>query len=358
MVLGFLALGSLGWAGRNALVKSDDLLRRAEEVGRFTKRIDPYRNQDNTYPPTALPVFTALIAPFGRELALKAAWLFLNLGALGGTCGLLVHLWGRAWPRGLQVAFVFVVCASKPVRLGIGLGQFHLLPFMLMLLAMAAIKTRRPALAGGFVGIALAKPTMALPFLAYLSARRQWVALMTAAGVQAACLAGASAWLGIGPQRLLREWLHWARLQQAAGLIDVPSLLQVIAPEAGALAMPLSAGILLGSALLMERVRSRPDLELFSLATLAAALFAYHRPYDLVLLVPAYLLVVDDAWRARAEDRVRRGLAVVYGTLLIMPEDPFARSGLGLAYDLVFVALAYVLVAVTFMRLRRDPRGP
>jgi hypothetical protein len=232
-----------------------------------------------------------------------------------------------------------------------------LLPLMLMLLALAAVRSGRPLAAGGLVGIALMKPTMVLPFLAHLAARRQWSALVMAAGAQAACLALASIWLGVRPERLVREWLGWARLQHGSGLIDIPSLLQAVVPSAAVVAAPLGIVLLVGTALLIEHFRSRSDLALFSAATLSAAVFAYHRPYDLVLLVPAYLFLVESARQDAERARFRTASAVVYGLLLIAPEEPFRRIGLGGLYDAAFVASAYGLVGFTLLRLKHEPVG-
>src|SRR5262249_38113943 len=148
--------------------------------------------------------------------------------------GAVVRLWGEAWPFWLRAAVCLTIVASKPVRGGIALGQFHLIPTALMLLAVLALRSRREVVAGLLVGIALAKPTMSLPFLRVLLARRHGRALATAFGFQAAALAGAAGWLAIGPGRLMREWIETAKGQLAEGLIDLPSLAQksgIASPE-------------------------------------------------------------------------------------------------------------------------------
>ena len=126
-VLGLLAAAGLAWGGWHALAKSDDLMRRAEEVALFVDRANPYADPDMSYPPSALPIFAAGIAPIPPE-ALRPVWLVWNLAALAVLCGTIVRLWGRSWPGWLVAAFCLTVAASKPVRGGIGLGQFHLIP--------------------------------------------------------------------------------------------------------------------------------------------------------------------------------------------------------------------------------------
>jgi hypothetical protein len=343
--LALFAVVSLSWAGARAIRKSDDLCRRVEEVRLFLDRSDPYVDPDCTYPPSALPVFAALTAPFG-DVTVKPIWLALNVGALGLVCILMLRLWARDWPPVLKLVFALAIVASKPVRLGIGLGQFHLIPLLLILLALFAMRTGRRVLAGVLVGIALTKPTMVIPFLAFMVTRRQWTALFTAVGFQAVALMGTSAWLRIGPDRLLREWLELARSQQGAGLIDVTTLVQMIAPHASWLATALGVAVLIVGCAAIYRFRACSELALVSMAGFVAAVSTYHRPYDLVLLFPAWLYLVNAAHQASAQRSLARyGFSVVLGVLMVVPVEPFGNLGLEHAYNAVYIATAYALFA-------------
>src|SRR3954452_11541225 len=111
-VLSPIAALSLTWAAYHALNKSDDLMRRRDEVRAFVAREDPYRVPSMTYPPSAPPLFTPLVAPFGDE-ALRSFWLGLNLAALAVLCGAAVQLWGERWPAWLKLAFALAVVASR-----------------------------------------------------------------------------------------------------------------------------------------------------------------------------------------------------------------------------------------------------
>src|SRR4051794_1704703 len=82
-----LAAVGLTWGGMHALIESKDLMYRRAEVARFLARQDPYALESMTYPPSALPVFAPLVAPFEGEGTLKAFWLGLNLAALAMLCG-------------------------------------------------------------------------------------------------------------------------------------------------------------------------------------------------------------------------------------------------------------------------------
>lgn len=354
--LAVLAAGSLAWGGAHALQSTGDLERRVEEVALFLRGVDPYGDPDMTYPPSAPPVFAALIAPFGAG-GVKAAWLVLNLAALGASGATIVKGWGRRWPSWLKVGFVLAVAASKPVRGGIALGQFHLIPLAALLLSARAAEARRPVVAGLLAGLALTKPTMALPFLGYLAARRQWAALAAAAAWQGGCTLLTSAWLGIAPGRLVASWLALARGQQAAGSIDLPSLLARAWPGAAAQATPIALAVLALAVAATLALRRRSDLALVSLATFAAAVFTYHRSYDLVLLVPTLALLVESARVARgAGRRLRSAAALGFAALLVAPSHPSVAAWDQSLYDAAFAALAYAYLAALLVALATPAR--
>ena len=96
----------------------------------------------------------------------------------------------------------------------------------MLVLAGAAVSAKRPVIAGVLTGLALTKPTMAVPFVLLLLVWREWRAIATAASIQAALVAGVSAWLRISPVTLTREWFEDTHGQLASGTIDVPTLVQ------------------------------------------------------------------------------------------------------------------------------------
>jgi hypothetical protein len=350
-----LALASLGWAVGPALRSSDDLTRRAEEVALFVQGLDPYDDPDMTYPPSAPPVFTALVAPFPSE-TLRPSWLALNLGALGLLCWLTIRTWGREWPVWLQAAMVLAIVATKSVRGGIALGQFHLVPLCLGLLA-ANFSAARPVLAGCFLGVAFVKPTMVLPLVFLLAVRGRWLALIVAGATQVGLWLLTSAWLRIDPLTLGREWVALARGQEAAGTIDWPSLVGRLWPGATGLMVPITLTCLALTLVACLGLRRRDDRDLLPIAFFAAAVFSYHRAYDLVLLLPALAWFVDRAWKDRGP---WPALSVVFGLVLIWPSHPSMTGRLEWLYEPVFIPLAHaagaVLVVIPFREVR-DPKS-
>jgi hypothetical protein len=357
VLLSSLAVVSLGWAGARAWADSGDLMRRAEEIGLFVRGQDPYHDPDMTYPPTALPVFTPLVAPFGPH-ALRGVWLLLNLAALAALCRVILDQVEGRWPAWGQVLFCLIVVASKPVRGGIGLGQFHLMPTALMLWAASPQGRRRPMLAGLGLGVALIKPTMVLPLLGFLVIRRRWRTLATALGFQAAALLVAAAWLHVGPVRLLAEWVAVARIQQGAGLIDVPSLARrgiAVPPEASPLIALAVLALGFAGTLAWRR---RADFALVSFCAFVGAIFTYHRTYDLVLLIPALALAIDVCWKTRGPwIRPKILAAVAFAALLIAPSHPLVTGQSPAVHDAVFIPMAYAFLGLTIVYLWRDARG-
>ena len=340
-----LAIGSLAWGCFHAVTDGADLEKRAVEFDLFKRGDDPYQfSRDMTYPPTAPPVFALAIGPFvGRgEATLKLAWLFLNLCALGAVCGLILRLWGRDWPFWLQVTFCLIVVASKPARLGIGLGQFHLIPLALMLGAVAWSRAGRPIRAGFLLGASLVKPTLSLPLLSFFLVRRRWKTLCAAIVFQGVALTITCLWLGAGPARLTKEWLDRAKSQEAAGAIDLPSLSRLAFPDAPISSTAIAIGSLLLGTVYVYLRREADDGVLVSFCCFLAAIFSYHRPYDLVLLLPPFALWVDRAHKAASGRTLVVIAAIVFGALLVAPSNqgmvgPFLER----VHDYGFIVLAH-----------------
>ncbi len=350
--LAVLAVISLAYGFRTAARDSADLERRVIEARRFRERSDPYAVPDATYPPTALPVFAALVPDWGWPT--RVVWAAENLVALVLVWGF-AFAWGKRWPGWAIVAFVLVATACKPTRAGIGLGQFHLIP-LAAILASEVFSTRHPRLSGVLAGLALTKPTMSLPYLFVLVAKRRWMALSFAALTQAVLLGIASAWLKIGPVALTREWLANARSQLAEGTIDLPSLIGRAIPGARPFTPLATVFVLLATGALIFAWRNRSTLGLTALATFSAAVMTYHRHYDLVLLLPTLAYLIDAGVRRRR--RVAGWAAVVLGAALIVPSDGnIVGQMTERAYEIGFVILAYTSLTILLIELASEPEG-
>ncbi len=346
--LGGLACWSLVWGGQHALSDSADLGRRIEEMALFRSGTDPYADPDATYPPSAWFVFEALI-PNWSEPAVRVLWLALNLGALAGLAEGVRRWLPEGRSRFWTAAVLLALTATKPVRAGLALGQFHLIPTVLAVWAVVLIRDRKPRWAGLCLGLALVKPTMVLPILALWLVQGQIAAVVTAGTVQAGLWLGASAWLGKSPVALLFEWLRNAHAQEAAGTIDLPTLLIHSGLDRLISANVASLMILVACLGLFYRLRRVEETGLASLALVVSAIFAYHRHYDLVLLLPALGWLAS---RAAASWRTRFASALIL--FLVAPVHVGPLREMAAAYDLVFVTLCYGFVLALVLELNRQ----
>lgn len=353
-----LVVGSLAWGSFHALRTSADLERRLEEVRLVWHQADPYDDPDATYPPQAMLPFTLVLGPLADAPAAArvTVWL-LNLAAVGYIAHRLVALTGGGWRVSLVLLFVAAVAASKPVRLTLGMGQFSLIGLAAMLAAERDAERHRPALAGFWLALALMKPTMSLPLAVWLAVRGRWRALGVAAVLSLASWLLLAAWVGVDPLTLLAHWLDRARTQNDAGSIDLPSLLARLNPAWADLAPIVSLAVLLAISAHLARHRHRRGLAPVAFAAFGAAVMTYHRPYDLVLLLPALAQEFQAARAAVAAaggSLRRRALALapaaVLAILLVAPAKmPEA------VYDALFIPGAYLFLGLAAWRLSRAP---
>lgn len=349
-----LALASLCWGSYHALSKSADLERRVTEVKLLVQRVNPYVEPDSTYPPSALPVFALAIGPLlASPTLIRAVGLLLNALALAVIAHQLVRDRLSVWPRQWIWVFLLVLLACKPVRLTLGMGQFSLIPLACMLLALRAADRASPLTAGALTALALVKPTLSLPFLILLAFRGHLKAATVAVILHLASLALVSVWLGVDPLQLLHDWKLRAGSQSAAGLIDLPSVLARLWPPLARQSSTLITALALAvGSLILWRGRTRPWPECFAFACFLAAVFSYHRPYDLVLLFPAFLLVFDLAITARPHTTAKylwAAASLLFSFILIVPAHRLVMPER--VYEAIVIPTSYLLLALVGYRL-------
>jgi hypothetical protein len=347
LALGLLAVGSMAWGSYHALKASADLERRLEEVLLVANRQNPYADPDATYPPPAMPAFTLALGIVAHWPAVaRVGVLIANFVALGFVAHMLI---GGRWPVWVAAAFALTAAASKPVRLTLGMGQFSLIPLAAMLAAEREADRGRHLRAGAWLAIALMKPTMSLPVLVLLAIRGQVKTVAAAAGLSLGSWLALAWWVQRSPMGLFEDWVGRARSQDVAGSIDLPSVLARISPDWAAYAPTVSLLVLAGVSVLLWRFGDRGGRAPATFAAFGAAVMTYHRPYDLVLLLPALAQEFDAGWRGTR--RWRALTAVVLAALLIAPAKIPET-----VYDAVFIPFAYAFLALSVWRLA-DPQN-
>jgi hypothetical protein len=335
-----LALGSLTVGALNALrpQQSQDvrLVREWSELWLW-QGANPYQVAQADYPPNALVVLSSLtLLP---EPSVAPLWIGLNL-VLAPTAATLA--WRLRFPwQPLRAAAVpaLLFLSWAGLRIGLGVGQFHVLALTLGLVAVA-LSRRQPIFAGLLLGVALLKPHLALAFLlwALLTRRTRMVAaalLVVGLGMLAFCLR-----VGQGPLEVMAA--YFAVLDSEVGVhlrsagIDIrpivhlvfgPSLTAVVAY--GLLVSALLASVIAAAARLQRTPGARSDALILGLCCALVLLALPHGTYDIVLLLPA-LLWLWSGRGARAETSLsRQVLFWLVQVALVLDIPDLARRAVG-----------------------------
>ncbi|MBV8344113.1 MAG: DUF2029 domain-containing protein, partial [Candidatus Eremiobacteraeota bacterium] len=130
-----------------------------------------------------LPAFAWLYAP-AAHASLLASYVANTVGMLAlAACAGIVLADVFATPRWFAIV---AALAWAPVKIAAIGGQNASIALLLVAFAILFAKRDRPALLGTCIGLLLYKPTIALPFVVLLIARRNWRALL----IVALCAAG------------------------------------------------------------------------------------------------------------------------------------------------------------------------
>jgi Glycosyltransferase family 87 len=295
------------------------------------------RGIPSPYPPTALPLLVPLaLMPWPTAIGL---WIALNVMAFVAIVLSALAL-VRVAPRSAEAAAI-VVCALvlAPFHTAIAVGNIVLIVFALGMLSCVCLERHFAVTAGMFLAAASAlKPTIVLPFLIYLAARRQWRTLVVAFGAGCALFLLADLRMLFAGVRWVSSYVLNSQRMFAPGSIDdftfanrtrfdLLNLQLVFFQILGDRTMAQAVSWLLSLGLLVRwafiRVKSKgTEAGVFDLAVLTAICLLpfYHRFYDSCLL---FLSVV---WAIPQVSTDLRALARTILVLLV----PFMVPGAAL----------------------------
>ncbi len=301
---------------------------------------DPYADPHLLNPPVVLPLYAVMaLLPFATLLA---AWTVFNATATV----LLVWLGQRAlsaqgddssWrlPPATLVVLTAAVILSFSSRYGLALGQLAVLTTLFLFAALDARGRGRPILAGVWLALAAIKTATMLPFLLLFhrkADRLSWVAMMVA-GVGLTLLTTSPRDLPTRCRECLR---NIERFGAAGGYNDYAysnaSSAEILAIDHalyrvglrdrtalrwGQLVVLGLVGVWLARRVLTSE-RDKPAAAT-ALVALFAALFLYHRVYDLVVLVLPLLYATGRSVRIQGTARILYGacVAAVLGALYL-----------------------------------------
>lgn len=234
--------------------------------------------------------------------------------------------------RVAQVAVAIAFYAIASSRYTVGYGQTSIIVYVMMVLALLRVKAHQVE-AGVWLGIALSKYSMAFPVLLLFAFWRQWKTVGVALWVQIVGLYAITVFGGgHAPIAILQSYIQLATRHadfsgiHLAALFGVGSIFRLIAPIAVTIAIVTvlwSRGLRLPALPVKLEAGTRQEFALIALSFVWGLLVVYHRMYDVVMILPAILLVAW--WGEQVHDKslwwMLYGLGIV--TILSLPVPPY-----------------------------------
>lgn len=253
-------------------------------------------------PPPAVGLLAVTVGLLPSATAVLWAWFAVNVVALGWVTVGLSRLWeGRPLGTTTPVRrkhLLIAVLVFPPTFHTFVAGQFPLVALALLLAA--GDRRLPPWVRGVALGLALVKPSVALPFFLLPVVAREWRVVAWAVAVQVAATLSVVALTG-GTVGLFRDWLAVAPFFMQ-GMYTLQDWLNAVGTQASWLPPAASLASLAACAATLAVARHRPRAQLFSVAAVTSAFWTYHGPYDFVVLLPVLL-----GWVGLAANRAGGG---------------------------------------------------
>jgi hypothetical protein len=342
---------------------------------------NPYAVARADYPPNAL-IFLSPLALVPEQLV-ALIWVGLSLGLAAISVWLTFRmLFPQASLRAVVLpALLFLSWGG--LRIGLGVGQFHLLALTLGLAAVATAD-KRPHVSGVLLGLALIKPHLAGAFFLWAVLTRRWRVAVIALLIVLLGVLAFAARLGRSPIELALSYLSVLESELAGSTpatgVDLRPLLHLMmgpTQEASVVHVGLVAVLLaavVGLAMRLGRAQ-HPGPILLSLCCVFALLALPHSVYDIVLLLPVALWLhgasrpsATVAWSKHATSKWIVFWLLQAALVLEVPGIAYKLTGhsraalpllTGVDTAIVAVVFAYLLwtarVRTARLREQRDP---
>jgi|GEM_PF-1268819 hypothetical protein len=241
------------------------------------------------YPPWAFVTELIFIPPLHWPMV---RWIYLGWS---GFALLALAYWASsaASPYGTfcRIGCALFPLAIWPVSYCLSNGQNAIIITALLAVSLVLLSRNWDVAAGVFLGIALFKPTIALPFFLAFLVLRRWRALAAAVSLNA--LTTAFAWLitRINPLVLMHQSLENAHRFQSTSQNLVTKLALMTCGSNRIVELGVMSAVLLAGAGLMAlaKKRSCSELTLFAIASATGLTSTYRKEYDSVVIL--FLLI-------------------------------------------------------------------
>ena len=317
--------------------------RDSDRVARFAGRPPaPYSESigfgDPANPPWAYP--GGLLWFWPSWPVVRIYYALLNFAA---SITILGWAWNGARVHGTRAAgLVCAACAATSAAgTAVDVGQYSLLITGLLVLVLQLDRLGRAVPAGVLLLLALAKPTLSVPFLLAVAANGRIPMLAAVASTGALATLMTWWWLATDPVTLLRQLSVVGEYLAPASQLSFQSVATDVGLGGGAaLAVPVLACTALLTVPLV-RLRSTSLTNLFAFSAVAARLWTYHRPYDDVILI--FLLVPLLLRYYETEDNWIGGASLCVGLTLWSPGRLQSHSVVQAVQLIVWVGAAIAL---------------
>jgi hypothetical protein len=338
-----------------------DLALRRGEMRAWFAGTPVYASRDATYPPASFMILYPLM---GHGSFTSCRWAFAGVSALllALLCALILRESRIEGPW--RWVACLVVLGGNATWTTVCLGQMAFVSMALGLTGgLIAARGRRvhAVLGGALAGCALIKPAIGLPLLCLLAISPYWWMALAAAGSTYGALTAAAYTLrpSATPMDLL-GWTanaaYWTR--KGGGSYGT---LQSCIPSSGAAAalIPFVSVLTLAClAVFVRRYRSADIWTLVALASVAARLWGFHRGYDDVIALPAFIALPRIA-RFHPSPRMpsaAAGLCVSLALAHVAPYHlPFGRALLAANWVGALVLLGWAAVTAPTTAVATNP---
>lgn len=248
-----------------------------------------------------------------------ARWYFACL-SLGASLAIGTWAWrqGRAHQRQTAWLWAAAVLAIGGSATALEVGQYGILLTACLVATLWCAESQRPMLGGLCLGIAMAKPTIAGPFMGALILQRHWQ--LVASALLYMLLASGVAWLmtATSPVELLQQLLLvGATIAEEGTLSPIKAFTSLGMGPTGATLLTMAVVVGVGM-MLIYWSGSRHGLYGFAVAAVTARLWTYHKTYDNVMLIFTLLALGELAYR-RPDTRFPMVAFYVMGASLWLP---------------------------------------
>lgn len=260
----------------------------------LAKEILPlYGPPESTYPPSTIGLLMLVIGWMPTSEIVLAAWTIFNFILLLCAAQQLSRWAMISAQERIQNCFAWMlvlVLLFSPFFQTIRAGQFSVLCLSCLLFAFH--DSTNAILRGFALGIALIKPSIALPFVLAECIKGRWISIGVALGVQGLGMGIVVLATGANPLTLIYHWLATSKyFVDSMGMYTVQEIINRFGWQSEPVGLIIRGLFYLFAVGMIVFCRRAPDAYRIAFVCIVSMLWIYHGPYDFVFaLTPLIIL--------------------------------------------------------------------